>query len=201
MMEGLVEELARNVARKYGEMLLHFRPCRPGSEFLEQNLVNLLSNAFLEKFDCGLAYAEIPFQSAKGKWDCRLDAFLANEESAYLVEAKGLGENPNRLGLVEQDLERAHSQLLRESFGEMAGGNGRNYTMPPNVSGIVIADCWCAAIADQWRNNRDLRGTYPRIAALSTLALKAGAFGSFDYFILVGQTAPLDWPGNHQENR
>lgn len=199
-LESTVEQLISAVATQYGGMLQRFRPCKPGSEFLEQNLVTLLIREFLNKFgDDGIAYTELPFQSAQDLWDLRMDAFLANADSAYLVEAKGLGENANNLQWIESDLARIESCHLRESIHTMATAPGRRYTIPARVFGIIIADCWHRDVANQWSDNHLLQQRFPRISRLSTRSIKVGSFGKYEYFILAGQTPYLDWErGVHQ---
>lgn len=156
-------------------------------------MISLLTHEFLKTFDGGIAYSELPFMAKESchDWSGRIDGYLANDAAGYLVEAKGLGVLESRLELVEADLQRICHQKTRESFIEM--GKVRNYRFPSNIFGLVIADCWNPTIAEKWEEN----GAFDSDSEISKLSRRrfkvAGDFGNYDYFILVGQTPPLNW--------
>lgn len=192
-MQPVIRKLAENTKNTYSEMLKKFRPCKPGSEFLEQNLITLLSSEFLKMFPKGIAFSEVPFITGneKNQWGSRLDAYLANETDGYLVEAKGSQSKELLFQLIEDDLKRINSEDLEVSFNQMATDGDRNYAIPDTVRGLIIADCWSSATIEQWGKNELLEDRFPHISKLSTESFEVGEFGGFTYHILVGQTAPL----------
>ncbi len=192
-MQSVVETLVNNTAENYSRMLKTFRPCKPGSEFLEQNLITLLSIEFIKIFPDGIAFSEIPFMTPKGnkQWGSRLDAYLANDKNGYLVEAKGSQSKDELFQQIEEDLDRIKSPELKASFAKMATFGDRNYVIPEKITGLIIADCWYSSHADQWGMNHLLNDRFPNISKLSTKSFKVGEFGDFPYYILVGQTELL----------
>ena len=198
-MDSTVDTLIKNTVENYSRMLSNFRPCKPGSEFLEQNLITLLSHEFLKQNPTGIAYSELPFitPDGDGQWGSQLDAYLANNAEGFLVEAKGSQSKDELFKLIEKDLKRISSNALKNSFGEMAtsGDRDRCYSIPSKISGLIIADCWYESHAEQWDMNQLLSSRFPLISKLSTKSYKVGEFGNFSYFILAGQTKAL-WQSN-----
>jgi hypothetical protein len=189
-MDSTIDLLIRNTVANYSKMLSQFRPCRPGSEFLEQNLITLLSHEFLKLNPDGIAYSEVPFitPNGNGQWGSRLDAYLANEIEGLLVEAKGSQSKDELFQLIENDLERITSSELKDSFVQMATKGDRSYEIPNKVTGLVIADCWYSSHAKQWDMNKSLTNIFPSISKISTKSYKVGEYGKFSYFVLAGQT-------------
>lgn len=200
-MDAVIEKIFRHTAVRYGGMLARLRPCKPGSEFLEQNLVTLFCHEFLTEFPCGIAYTELPFAPAlpaspcpsdieKADWSNRLDAFLATEQAYYFLEAKCLSNKVEKLKDVEGDLER-----IREKPGPiacldyMASGtdnDDRAYCVPAQKNVLIIADCWTKEIADKWLAQSDLALGH-HTSQLTRKAYHIAQFGSFDYYVLAGQ--------------
>lgn len=201
-MDPAIDLLINNTTASYSKMLGRFRPCRPGSEFLEQNLITLLSHEFLMLNPDGLAYSEIPFitPNGNGQWGSRLDAYLANDSEGLLVEAKGSQSKDELFQRIEHDLERIKSRELKDSFMTMAmtpkedrnyeipNREYRNYTIPNKITGLIIADCWFSSHAEQWDMNGSLATRFPLISEISTKSYKVGVYGGYSYFVLVGQT-------------
>lgn len=181
--------LLKNTATTYARMLKKFRPCKPGGEFLEQNLVTLLSHEFLMMHRDGIAFTEVPFISyvEQEHWTSRIDAYLATDATGYLVEAKGSLNWQSLCEAIEMDLKRLSSSELRKSFDKMATGGGRCFSLPDTMTGVIIADCWSSAAAKNWLDNNLLSERYPAVSRLSTRVFSVGKFNSYEYFILAGQ--------------
>lgn len=192
-MDVEVDILIKNTVENYKRMLNQFRPCKPGKEFLEQNLITLLSHEFLKLNPTGVAFSEIPFitPNSDGQWGSRLDAYLANDSDGYLVEAKGSQPKEDLFYLIEKDLERIMSEKLQSSFNIMANSENRKYSIPHNVTGLIIADCWYASHAEAWDCNHTLTKHFPLISSINTKSYKVGEFGKYSYFILAGQTKAI----------
>ena len=188
-MDQQLVALLQNTATTYARMLKKFRPCKPGGEFLEQNLVTLLSHEFLMMNREGIAFTEVPFLSSidSEHWKARIDAYLATDEMGYLVEAKGSQNWQSMCEAIEVDLKRLSSPELRMSFDKMATGGSRDFSLPPNMTGVIIADCWSPVSAKQWLDNRLLSEDYPAVSRLITRVFNVGKFNSYEYFILAGQ--------------
>jgi hypothetical protein len=198
-MDETIAFLAKKVATRYKRSLNHFRPCRPGSELLEQNLVTLLSHEFLTKFDYDdrcIAYSEIPFKS-KGdpaKWSSRLDAYLANSDTAYLVEAKSSRHKEHLVADIRADLDRIIHPHTKDSFIEMASKDDRQYLFPKDIYGLVIADFWSLAGKTPWFSTvAEFENCFLPEHHLKATIEKVDTYGRYDYFLILAHTAKLPW--------
>ena len=122
----------------------------------------------------------------------RLDGFLANSSTAYLVETKGSLSLPNLLEEIEKDLDRIYNDAFKDSFRRMASEGDRGYTFPANIRGLILSDCWRDEVALSWENNSGLVCKYPRITSLSKRAVKVGDYGGYPYYLLAGVTGPIE---------
>lgn len=192
-MDSNIDELINSTAENYSRMLKHLRPCKPGSEFLEQNLITLISHEFLKQNPEGIAFSELPFITPNGNddWSSRLDAYLATETEGFLVEGKGSQPKDFLFQLIENDLGRIYSKELKTSFTKMATAGERMYQVPKKVSGLIIADCWHASSAKQWNNNHLLKCQFPLLSELSTKSYFVGTYDNYSYYILAGQTKSI----------
>lgn len=192
-MDKVVQDLAKNVAERYGRSLAQFRPCKPGGEYLEQNLITLLSHEFMFMFkddtSC-IAYSEIPFKYAGSSK--RVDGYLANSQVAYVVEAKSSRSKKRLIDNIKSDLDRIESPDLQTSFIEMASRED-TYQFPKDVSGIIIADFWSLKGKTPWFTSSEDFEASLQPYTVSAVREKIGTFGRYDYFLLVAQTKPLGW--------
>ncbi|KZY75188.1 hypothetical protein A3740_15800 [Oleiphilus sp. HI0068] len=196
-MQERYHDLISAMAKTYNRMLKEFRPCKPGSEFLEQNLITLLAHEFLCQYPNGIAYTEIPFTPPEDdSWKSRLDAYMATSEFGLLVEAKGSKSRVELFKSIEEDLTRIYSPKLKSSFAEMAIGNckksklNRSYILPKSMHGLIVADCWSEDTAKAWEENPYFNNP---CFNLITKALPMGEYGGYKYFILYAITEQLDW--------
>lgn len=190
----IIERMATN----YKRMLQEFRPCKPGGEFLEQNLVTLLCAEFSQHYPEGITFSEIPFMESvnakKEVWSKRLDGYVATKEHAYLIEAKGSLSRTDLLKAVDADLDRIYSEELKLSFKKMAQDDGsRNYNIPSSVKGLVIANTWSKNIAAIWGSKSGF-DNFDNLSKLHTIKLSAGVYNGQELFILVGVTNNNVWP-------
>jgi len=196
-----LERIFLNMSVRYESMLAKFRPCKPGSAFLEQNLITLLSHEFLSMFPDGIAFSEVPFQNKDSIWGYRIDGYLANDWVAYFVEAKGDLLIDDLMNGINGDLDRIHEKKLKESFAIMAnngldekGREDRTYHLPSSKKGIIIANTWDIKTKDAWLNKTLLKTKY-----VNNLAVKAYSVGKYGYnkkhelFILTGVTTHNIW--------
>ena len=147
-----LDRICADMVDNYNRMLGAFRPCKPGGEFLEQNLITLFSHEFLKSFPDGLAFTEVPFQKGDNTgsdyWSARLDGYFATASFGVFLEAKGSSNGEQFFEAIEADLVRIQSEGLKKSFEEMAA-RGRG-VLPASLYGIVIADCWQKSQAEKW---------------------------------------------------
>lgn len=205
-MDETALKLAHQVAVRYGKSLSQFRPCKPGSEVLEQNLITLLSHEFMVMFNdderC-VAYSEIPFKSKKhpDKWSNRLDGFLANSEMAFLVEAKSTASKSDLLRGICNDLLRIHSKELEVSFKKMSLHGDRQYVLPPVISGLIIAGYWVKTHSKPWFiSESDFEMQLAHQLPEYTVTSKINPIGTYgidgetwDFYVVVAQTTNLNW--------
>jgi hypothetical protein len=201
------KQIFTNVAARYEAMLKKFRPCKPGSSLLEQNLITILSHEFLTAYPDGIAFSEIPFKKDKkdeenDKWSSRIDGYLATEEIAYLVEAKGDLRKDDFFNAINFDLERICSTNLEESFKNMAmntsgtKNNGdRNYEIPADIRGLIIANTWDKRTKDEWLEKTFFQTSQNEVQ-LKAHVFSAGKYGEdkkHELFILIGVTTKNVW--------
>lgn len=199
MIDDALRLVFEATATTYGRMLDHFRPCKPGNEFLEQNLVTLFAHEFLKVHPKdGLAFSELPFRSKTSQnWGSRLDAYLVGGGCEYLLEAKANHTKADLLKLIEADLKRIHDPRLSESLDIMANGrpgvdDQRTFTRPSRKVGVIIADCWSKSVASLWNGDTVLMAPsgkpYKHLNAISRITIPVRDWGGFRYSILGGWT-------------
>lgn len=181
------EELSRSSVDSYRAMLEKFRPCKPGSEFLEQNLITLFAHEYLKKFPDGAFFSEVPFRSdLKGKdWELRLDAFAFTSQTAYAIEAKGSKSKSKLFEEIGKDLKRLTSPALISSLREMF--EAREHILPNIIKGVVLADCWSESTAEIWRLKSSEFSAFIDPSTINTSSIYIGKYGGYKYFLLVGQ--------------
>lgn len=185
-----IQQLFINAALRYKGMLSKFRPCKPGSEFVEQNLITILCHEFLLLHDDGISYTELPFANPNTKkWDLHLDAYLANEQVCYLVEAKGSLTAKDLFSSIQSDVVRIFSDNLQMSLQTMAQGDSdddRNYVFPCQSKGLIVANTWSKQTAQHWLSDPD-----NLFSSLSRKIYSLGEYGvnkKYELFMLAGQT-------------
>ncbi|NMH65937.1 hypothetical protein [Shewanella salipaludis] len=188
-MDELVFTIATKVAEHYGKMLTKFRPARPGSEYLEQNLITLFGHQYLLARPDGAFFSEVPFMGKNSErgWPNRLDAFAFCGDTGYLIEAKGIGENPANIAKVVADLERLNSPQLQDSLDIMF--KDRSHVQPNQIKKLVLADCWKKEIADSWQDpsGKLIEDAAKVEIALSTKSIHIGTFNKYHYYLLIAQ--------------
>jgi hypothetical protein len=189
-MDTQLKSIIENCANNYKRMLKSFRPCRPGGEFLEQNIITLVAHEFLQAFPDGFAFSEIPFVkdtkniNKSSGWPCRLDLFLYNSEIGYAIEVKGSKRRGEFFSAIEKDVERLISEELISSLESMATARGSE--LPKTIKGVILADCWYKDESDKWEFKNDLgEGLY--IEKLDTMRVVIGEFGNYEYSLLAGE--------------
>lgn len=196
-----IEEVFRETGVTYQRVLDRFRPCRPGGEFLEQNLITLFCHEFLNYFGSkACAYTEIPFMGGAGGngWQARLDGFLIEGENGYVLEAKGSLSADSLFSAINADVNRINSRNLGKSLSEMFRGNPE----PMNMYGLVIADCWRhekklddGAQFDRWVSD-DIVGEYPHLGKLNRRVMPLGVYDGYRHHLLYGWSDPLVFDGD-----
>lgn len=188
-MDELALTLAKNVAEHYGKMLTKFRPSKPGSEYLEQNLITLFGHQYLLARPEGAFFSEVPFENKNPEkgWSNRLDAFAFCGDMGYLIEAKGIGEDPANIAKVIADLDRLNSKGLHKSLDIMF--EQRNHSKPSQIKKIVLADCWSKKIADNWQdpNGKLIEDAAKMGSALSAKSIHISTINKYQYYLLIAQ--------------
>jgi hypothetical protein len=141
-MDLRTKDLLDQFVEHYQKMLTRFRPCKPGGEYLEQNLITHLCHTFLKFNQSASAFTEVPLQASDGKWKLRFDALLLIEDEAYVVEAKKSSSFPNLCRELNSDVKKLKDSKLRYSLDQMAKGPNRDFINPSKVSVLLVADHW-----------------------------------------------------------
>lgn len=135
----IIKNIVELTVKRYENMLINFRPTKPGGEYLEQNLITNFAIAFSHKFPNANIYTEIPFIGANSNhWNCRLDLYIDNGDTGYIIEVKGSQAKDSLFELIDEDIARIKSSELKQSFEKMS----KKGKLPDRIVGVVIADCW-----------------------------------------------------------
>lgn len=161
-----------NLVEHYKKSMNVFRPCRPGGEVLEQNLVTAFLMGCLKKPTEAHWGLEVPFvDDAKAKvhssdktrgndffeltsksildstkkWRNHLDGFIYANETLYLIEAKRDYPATEFLKQIKADYDRLNSKELALSFHSMLN-RPDVYSKPfgniKQVKAVLLADTW-----------------------------------------------------------
>jgi hypothetical protein len=198
------ELLFEKTTDRYKNILNRFKPCKPctpgkndGREFLEQNLITLLSHEFLSANPDGIVCSEIPVLNDKGHWSGRIDGYLANDDVGLLVEAKGsMDKNPEGgiFKAIEDDILRLLSPKVEKAFKSMSSTGDRSYDLPPTIKILIIAETYFEDEAYQWNNNHQLTDRFSNIGRLSTKVYPIIIHDNRPYSVLVGELEQqLSW--------
>lgn len=198
-----IQSIFENTGKTYQRMLTNFRPCKPGSEFLEQNLITLFSHEFLKVFaGDACAYSEIPFmkkdqEKDDNAWQARLDGFLIAGDSGFLLEAKGSRSLDYLFASIDGDIDRISSRELRLSFHAMADERGT--ALPENMYGLIIADCWQhesrahATTPDLLWVSSALPEKYKYLNEIHRWAMPLSNYDGHQHYLLGGWTDKLEF--------
>lgn len=173
-MDEAVTNAFEDFHREYKRQMSIFRPCRPGGEIVEANLVsNFISswkNVNSPKFNA----VEVPFAVSgfssinlqdiydyvgKHPWRNHLDGLILEGGTLYLIEAKR-DANPSQLiKNISADLERIHSLELAASLNAMLFREAYNKKHEDrfcikHVVGIILADTWRPSIKRAWKRGQ-----------------------------------------------
>ena len=141
-MDSVTEDLLNRFVVHYQKMLTRFKPCKPGGEYLEQNLITHLCHTFLMSDQSAVAFTEVPLQANDGKWKLRFDALLLSDDEAYVVEAKKSSSFPNLCRELNSDVNKLKNANLRFSLDQMTKGPNRSFKEISKVSVLLVADHW-----------------------------------------------------------
>lgn len=206
MSQRRIQVVFENMGRTYQRMLKRFRPCKPGSEFLEQNLVTIFAHEFLIEFgDDACCYSEVPFaqglqNSKSAAWKEHLDGFLIQGNNGYLLEAKGALSTNELFKAISDDIERIYSHGLWESLEIMARGQ----SLPSNIYGVIIADCWQSEGMDEKKSSHgrwlstNIVDDFPQFAKLTRSAIPLSKYDGFQHYLLIGFSEQLNIKANKE---
>lgn len=183
-------KIIKRAGERYINMLNKFKPCRAGKEYLEQNLITLIASEFLSQHPInGIAYTEIPFMNESRQWRNRLDCFLANENSAYFLEAKKSDSFPALCKKLNDDLIRIQKENFKDSFLSMAKDKDRDYEFPESASGVVVSDFWSKSkdAHKKWDSLDTLKKVPNELHNINRVSISFGKIGDYYYSIFIGQ--------------
>ncbi|MGM7318800.1 hypothetical protein [Idiomarina sp. ST10R2A5] len=177
MMDEFVEKGFTNLRELYENSMSVFRPCKPGGEVLEQNLVTAFLMGCLKNNPDIRWGVEIPFASAdkevefssifthnqtsdliendvlKKNWKNHIDAFIYVNGTLYLIEAKRDYPAASFLEKIKADYERIQSPELAISFRLMMNRTdvySESFGEIKQVKGILLADTWRPTNLNLW---------------------------------------------------
>ena len=163
-------------------------------------MVTLFSHEFLNYFGpYSCAFSEIPFMSSNfdSKWSSRLDCFLIEGETGFLLEVKGSKSKKSLFESIDDDLARIYSKSLVSSFKEMT--EKRGHLLPRRMYGLVLADMWQrdnkisdATSIDLWSYAKQ-SSDFPHIKRINTWQKPIGLYDEYHHYLIGGWTALLDF--------
>ncbi|ASG65587.1 hypothetical protein CEW91_05305 [Idiomarina piscisalsi] len=169
-MDELIANGFTNLVEHYKQSMNVFRPCKPGGEVVEQNLVTAFLMGCLKKAPEAHWGLEIPFVGEKTlpvhnansghandgfdltsksilskKWRNHLDGYIYANETLYLIEAKRDYPATGFLKQIKADYDRLHSKQLALSFHSMLHRPsiyGKPFGNIKQVKAVLLADTW-----------------------------------------------------------
>ncbi|MGS2721009.1 hypothetical protein [Paraglaciecola aestuariivivens] len=169
-MDEMVAEVFKIFHQEYATRMQTFRPCKPGGEIVESNLVHQFINAWLKKCPDALHALEVPFATKSDTpltpnsdiedvlntgWGNHLDGIVLANGTLYLIEAKRDYPPAQLIKRTKADFDRIHSLELAASLNIMFFRQGV-YTKPiepiKEVKGIILADTWSLTNQKLWQS-------------------------------------------------
>lgn len=179
-MDKFIADGFANLVKHYKKSMNVFRPCKPGGEVLEQNLVTAFLMGCLKKPTEAHWGLEVPFvgdakakvhssDKTRGndsfildsesilskKWRNHLDGFIYTNETLYLIEAKRDYPATEFLRQIKADYDRLHSKELALSFHSMLNRPdiyGESFGYIKQVKAVLLADTWRPTNFKLWEN-------------------------------------------------
>lgn len=179
-MDKFIADGFANLVKHYKKSMNVFRPCKPGGEILEQNLVTAFLMECLKNDSEALWGLEVPFvgdTEASGhssdktqandffdlnsesilseNWKNHLDGFIYANETLYLIEAKRDYPATEFLRQIKADYDRLHSKELALSFHSMLNRPdiyGESFGYIKQVKAVLLADTWRPTNFKLWEN-------------------------------------------------
>lgn len=179
-MDELIANGFTNLVKHYELSMNVFRPCKPGGEVVEQNIVTAFLMGCLKKAPEAHWGLEVPFvgdaktkvqssDKTRGndsfihnsesildeKWRNHLDGFIYANETLYFIEAKRDYPATEFLKQIKADYDRLHSKELALSFHSMLN-RPDVYGMPfgniKMVKAVLLADTWRPTNFKLWKD-------------------------------------------------
>lgn len=141
-------------SQDYQANMMRFRPCKPGGEVLEANLVFSFIMTFKELYPNAFWAVEIPFENTSTRCHSNhLDALIYIDGTLYLIEAKRDYATKDQLDLMHKDLRRIESVELASAIRDM--WDRPIYDNPlgevKEVIGVLLADTWQNSNRTAWQ--------------------------------------------------
>ncbi|RUO53471.1 hypothetical protein [Pseudidiomarina homiensis] len=163
----------------YKANMMRFRPCKPGGEMLEANLVFSFIMAFKELYPDAFWAVEVPFESTEtNSHNNHLDALIFIDGTLYLIEAKRDYATQDQLNLMRDDLARIESPRLATSLQKMIHRDVYDNPLSEvdKVIGVLLADTWQNSNRNAWRSgvyNGETQDWLPKHRTMSDLGIYA----------------------------
>ena len=184
------------LSQQYKANMMRFRPCKPGGEMLEANLVFSFIMAFKECYPNAFWAVEIPFESKEtNSHSNHIDALIFIDGTLYLIEAKRDYATQDQLNLMRADLERIESTRLATSLHAMI--HRSVYENPlqgiNKVVGVLLADTWQHSNRKAWHSGihkGELQSWLPKYRTMKDLGIYAQG-AKTPYTLLMAHTDNL----------
>lgn len=189
-------EAFKMLCENYKANMMRFRPCKPGGEMLEANLVFSFIIAFKELYPDSVWAVEIPFENAEtNSHSNHLDALIYNDGTLYLIEAKRDYATKDQLDLIQKDLTRIKSVNLANSIKDMLSRDVYDNPLGEvnEVIGVLLADTWQNSNLKAWKSgtyDSEPQGWLPKHRTMTPLGIYAKG-AKTPYTLMVAHTENL----------
>lgn len=198
------------LCQDYKANMMRFRPCKPGGEMLEANLVFSFIMAFKELYSNAFWAVEVPFENTgTNSHNNHLDALIFIDGTLYLIEGKRDYATQDQLNLMRDDLGRIESMRLAQSLQGMLHRDVYDNPLSEvnRVIGVLLADTWQNSNRKAWHSGLykgETQDWLPRHRTMTDLGIYAQS-AKTPYTLMAAHTDNLTQSleiilGNHIED-
>lgn len=141
-----VENLLSNGAKRFSSWFKSYKPWHENNGITERNLSHQVSISFLNHFENGHVFMEVPFSTDGKKNNKHLDAYLFNDHYAIFLECKTVWAQ-SHISSVIDDINRI-PYMIEHIQGRHVDKN--NIPIP---FAMILVETWRDYVAHWWKGD------------------------------------------------
>lgn len=143
-----VDAIIENASVRFIKWVEIYKPWHGENHTTERNLSFQFATAFLDLYQGGLAFMEVPFSNTEGgPNNNHLDAYLHADNFGLLIECKNIYA-PSHIKTVIADINRMDDKLVSQLHGRH-----ENRPVITHTHAVVFGETWYQHVADWWTSN------------------------------------------------